>query len=552
MSGHRTARAGDATLEGRAGSRRDPLLMVRNLHVSYGRAVRALDDITLDVGEGSVVAVLGNNGAGKSTLLRSISGTLPMHGGTIIDGSISFQGSPLHDLDPSSIVRAGVVQVPEGRRIFGELTVEENLRVAALASDNRKTRASARDRVYDLFPRLSERRAQPGSLLSGGEQQMLAIGRALMTSPKLLLLDEPSLGLAPNLVAHTAQVIKEINDQGTPVLVVEQDAAMALELADWAYVLEVGEVSLEGPAGDLIDSAEIHDSYLGGSATVRDASAGAAVGMESKESDPVRIENLSVRFGGVTALSDVSFVVEPGTTHALIGPNGAGKSTLINVLTGVYRATNGSVFYGRHELTRMRSHQIRDIGISRTFQNIALSPEASVADNLMLGRYSSTRTGFISAGFRLPKAVKERRQQLSQTRDVAALVGLEKHLEAKAGSLPYGLQKLVELGRAISTRPRVLVLDEPVAGMNAGEAAEMAAILSEVQNALGITILIVEHNMPFVMSLADRVTVLDFGRRIADGSPSDIRSDPDVIQAYLGGSEDKDIREALERQGEAP
>ncbi len=241
------------------------MLQVTDLSVRYGRAVRALENVSLDVPAGSVVAVLGANGAGKSTLLRAISGTLPLHRGRVIGGEITLRGKPVGRLAPADLVAAGVVQVPEGRQVFATMSVEDNLRAGGLSVAKAK-RGPARDRIFDLFPVLAERRSQRAGLLSGGEQQMLAIGRALMSEPALLLLDEPSLGLAPKMVAQIAKIVVDINASGTAVVLVEQNAAMALRIAQHAVVLEVGRVARAGPVAEFADSAELAALYLGGHA----------------------------------------------------------------------------------------------------------------------------------------------------------------------------------------------------------------------------------------------------------------------------------------------
>src|SRR5689334_17962076 len=244
----------------------EPLLRVRDLHVSYARAVRALHGVSLDVPGDGIVAVLGANGAGKTTLLRAVSGTLRLAGGAVTGGSVEFGGVRLDRTDPAAVVRAGVVQVPEGRQVFEDLTVEENLRAGGLATPPRSRRPN-RDRVYELFPLLRARATQRAGLLSGGEQQMLAIARGLMAGPRLLLLDEPSLGLAPQTVDRVAEAIAEIHRQGTAVVLVEQNAALALRLADTAYVLEVGRVALHGPSAQLADAAQVRERYLGAPAS---------------------------------------------------------------------------------------------------------------------------------------------------------------------------------------------------------------------------------------------------------------------------------------------
>ena len=259
------------------------MLEATELHVSYGGAVRALQGISLQVPDKKVVAVLGSNGAGKSTLLRTVSSTLRLHNGAVVSGAITYQGQSLAGLDAARTVRLGIVQVPEGRRIFGRLTVEENLRAGGLGAADKRGRTASRDRVFDLFPILADRRTQRAALLSGGEQQMLAIGRALMAAPKLIILDEPSLGLAPKIVGQIGRILQAINADGTSVLLVEQNAVMALGIADTAYVLDVGRVSLSGSAKRLAASDDVRNLYLGHAA----ASLSGATG-EPGRNEPMR------------------------------------------------------------------------------------------------------------------------------------------------------------------------------------------------------------------------------------------------------------------------
>ena len=236
------------------------MLSVANLEVVYSDVIVALRGVSLEVPDGSIVALLGANGAGKTTCLRAISGLLDVHRGRISKGGVTLDGVPIGGLDAPAIVRRGIAQVLEGRRIFAELTVDENLRAGAFT---RTVQSGSYDRVLDLFPILRSRRASVAGYLSGGEQQMLAIGRALMAEPKLLLLDEPSLGLAPLVVRQIRDIIVEVNRQGTSVLLVEQNAALALRIASHGYILENGTVVMAKAADVLARDEDVREFYLG-------------------------------------------------------------------------------------------------------------------------------------------------------------------------------------------------------------------------------------------------------------------------------------------------
>jgi branched-chain amino acid transport system ATP-binding protein len=259
------------------------MLQVQNLEVVYDDVMLVLRGVSLAVPPGRIVALLGANGAGKTTLLRAITGLLDVHEGEVTKGSVTLDGQPIHRLRPAAIVRRGVSQVMEGRRIFAELTVEENLRLGA--HTNARAARTQLDRVFTLFPVLAERRRRTAGYLSGGEQQMLAMGRALMANPKYLLLDEPSLGLAPRLVAQVRDLIVEINSSGTAVLLVEQNATMALSIATYGYVLETGKVVLDAPADRLLADEDIREFYLGLHAT---AATPAGVGAAGAGPEPGR------------------------------------------------------------------------------------------------------------------------------------------------------------------------------------------------------------------------------------------------------------------------
>jgi branched-chain amino acid transport system ATP-binding protein len=234
-----------------------PLLEVRDLHVFYDK-IHALRGITVSLAKDSIVSLIGANGAGKSTMLKAISGVIAAS-----EGDVVFNGESINDLSAHEVVRRGVIQVPEGRRIFGRLSVQDNLKIGAFLNDDKKWIAEAEDRCLQMFPVLKERLHQTAGTLSGGEQQMLAIARGLMSNPRVLLLDEPSMGLAPMLVQRIFDTVVEIRKQGVSVLLVEQNAFLALQIADYGYVMETGAIALEGPAQEVLDNPEVKKAYLG-------------------------------------------------------------------------------------------------------------------------------------------------------------------------------------------------------------------------------------------------------------------------------------------------
>lgn len=241
----------------------DDMLEVANLEVVYNEVVLVLRGLSIEVGDGQIVALLGANGAGKTTTTRAISGLLDIHNGEITKGSVTFDGERIDGKEPSAIVRSGLTQVLEGRRVFAELTVDENLVAGGITNTDRASIAEAHERVMTMFPVLADRRRATAGYLSGGEQQMLAIARALMVNPKLLILDEPSLGLAPKLVAQIRDIIVDINKAGTSVLLIEQNAVMALSIADYGYIMETGKVVMDGPASKLLGDEDVQEFYLG-------------------------------------------------------------------------------------------------------------------------------------------------------------------------------------------------------------------------------------------------------------------------------------------------
>ncbi|WP_299438801.1 ABC transporter ATP-binding protein [uncultured Rhodospira sp.] len=249
----------------------------------------------------------------------------------------------------------------------------------------------------------------------------------------------------------------------------------------------------------------------------------------------LRVENLSIQFGGVRAIQNLAFTIQAGTIHSIIGPNGAGKTTLLNMITGVYRPTTGTIHLNGRPVTGRRPHELARLGLSRTFQNLQIMKTMTALDNVMVGRHLHLNRNLAACLLRLPTITRGDRAARQHCTALMERVGLGDYIHAEANAMPYGALKRLEIARALASEPKLLLLDEPAAGLNATETSEIDAVIAEIARS-GVTVILVEHDMKLVMGISDHILVLDYGRKLAEGTPEEVRANPDVIAAYLGAA----------------
>jgi ABC-type branched-subunit amino acid transport system ATPase component/MFS family permease len=569
------------------------LLLCRGLQVYYGN-VQVLFDVDFEIDEGEIVALLGTNGAGKSTLLKAICGVVEADKGAVI-----FDGRDITHAPPNEIAAHGVSQVPGGHGVFPSLTVQENLRVAGWLERKNPADLEARTaQVLEQFPILAARLDEPASNLSGGQQQMLALGMSFLGRPRLLLIDELSLGLAPVVVEQLLPMVAAIREQGTTVILVEQSVNLALTIAETAYFMEKGEIRFHGSTAELLERPDILRSVFlegAGAAGPDETTSNAAPSSEPEvsnvaasngaglsngapsngaevsnvaPSNGVEVSNVAasngaglsngaplvaalevlevrVRFGGIQAVGGVSLLAAPGEIVGIIGPNGAGKTTLFDLISGFTRADAGRVVLGGQELTGRGPDQRARLGLGRSFQDALLFPALTVEETIAvaLDRWVAVKDPLNSA-LHLPASFDSEQAVDRRVAELVELLNLGDFRTKFVHELSTGSRRVVDLACVVAHHPSVVLLDEPSSGIAQRESEALAPLLLRLRDELGATLLVIEHDMPLVTSVADRLVALDQGLLIAEGSPEAVLHDPGVISSYLG-----DTAAAIARSG---
>jgi ABC-type branched-subunit amino acid transport system ATPase component/MFS family permease len=515
------------------------LLLLRGVEAGYGNRT-VLHGIDLHLDEGEVVALLGTNGAGKSTLLKAISGIVEADRGAIV-----LDGRDITHAPPNEIAGLGIVQMPGGQGVFGSLTVRENLELAGWT--NRRDRdgvAAATAEVLEIFPALVSRLDSPAANMSGGQQQMLALAMSFVMRPKVLLIDELSLGLAPVVVGQLLPIVRRMADDGVTVVLVEQSVNVALTVAERAYFMERGTIMFDGPTKELLERPDLLRSvFLSAAAPgVHDDEPGTDIDTSRPTTDrtvePIlSVRSISVSFGGIRAVDGTSFDVWPGEIVGVIGPNGAGKTTVFDLVSGFTPAAGGSIILNGRDITHLSASARAERGLGRSFQDARLFPELTVEETLGIAqeRFVGSRSVFVAA-LHLPMAADSEQHLALRTDELIELMGLGEYRHAFVRELSTGTRRVVDLACLVAHRPAVILLDEPTSGIAQREVEALAPVVRRLRDEMGASLVIVEHDIPFVSDVSDRLLALEQGRVIATGTPADVLEHPDVIESYLGTS----------------
>jgi ABC-type branched-subunit amino acid transport system ATPase component/predicted MFS family arabinose efflux permease len=528
----------------------DAMLAVRGLEVAYGGNLQILFGVDLDVEQGEIVALLGTNGAGKSTFLRAVSGLIDP-----IGGAVFFDGRDITHADAMTKALLGMALVPGDRGVFPGLTVADNLRIAGwMYRSDQAALQAAIDRVTAYFPVLRERWDVPAGGLSGGEQQMVVLAQALMGRPKLLMIDELSLGLAPVVVERLLGTIRQLADDGITIILVEQSVNVALTVAKRAVFMEKGEIRFAGPTKELLERPDVLRAvFLQGASQAMGEQPARTRNREQRtdftEAAPaLEVRELTKSFGGVNAVTDVSLTLREGEILGLLGPNGAGKTTLFDLISGFVPVDSGRVLLHGLDITDLPPDARARLGLGRSFQDSKLFPAMTVADSIRVAfeRHIEVRDP-LAAALNLP-AVADSEAAIDERVDVLIeTLGLSAFRNKFVSEISTGTRRLIDLACILAHEPSVILFDEPSSGIAQRETEALGPLLRRIREITNSSLLVIEHDMPLLTSLADEVVALDLGRVVMRGTPDEVVTDPRVVTAYLGSGQD-----AVARSGALP
>jgi branched-chain amino acid transport system ATP-binding protein len=482
---------------------------------------------------------------------------------------VVFDGRDMTYAPPNEVAERGVIVVPGGAGVFPSMTVSEHLRLAGwVHRKDRKRVDLATQHVLELFPILRDRLSEPAGNLSGGQQQMLALGMAFIEQPRLLMIDELSLGLAPAIVEQLLPIVRDLAAHGTTIVLVEQSVNLALTIAETAFFMEKGEIRFHGPTAELLERPDVLRSvFLEGAATAMTGDEPRAIpatvpaspsimapvpngtngtngdqsGVAADSPTRLLLDGVSKRFGGLAALQDVSLSARGGEIVGFIGPNGAGKTTLFDVISGFLPADEGTISFGegddRRDITRTSAAARARLGLGRSFQDGRLFGSLSVRETIALSfeRHLDVRDP-LAAALHLPWVLDAEDEVDGRVEELLEMLGIVDFRDKLVRELSTGSRRIVDIACTLAHGPSVLLLDEPSSGIAQREAEALGPLLLRIRDRTGATLLVIEHDVPLLLGIADRVVALDLGEIAAEGSPDEVVHDERVVQSYLGAA----------------